>query len=301
MLPPNIIYGHSFPRINENNNNNATINHHQKDIIHHYFPQQHHHPMFFVDGVWHRMPIAPFILPQLPLLFVPPSLEDVFDYNNAIHIEANDDDVLGKEIQLSEYGLRRLTSNEITEDDLAFLKSADKILCTMEESSTESSKESSPLLLSPPPSANSSNFSPIFLPSSPSLIPPSHSRKPTTAKRRNTRKSILKSSPSKRAYRKSSATATHYSNEHFPKLCTASSLPPRPRKQPPPLCIPSLDISREFVGFCNVLKVNPYYAGCTGRVTTFKDEINHTYFVCANCGTRRRYMEKSNSNSSVLD
>lgn len=46
----------------------------------------------------------------------------------------------------------------------------------------------------------------------------------------------------------------------------------------------------EFVGFCGSLKVNPFYSDCMGRVSATKDDDGNCFFLCANCGTRRRYL-----------
>uniref|UniRef100_A0A914XQK3 Uncharacterized protein n=1 Tax=Panagrolaimus superbus TaxID=310955 RepID=A0A914XQK3_9BILA len=190
----------------------------------------------------------------------------------------------------------RLTSADITEEDFAFLKSKNKVLCNLEECSIKSNF--SPSIYSSS-SSNSQNSSPIFL----SPFPPNpiirrdlsqsqHPRK--RVPNRSNAKKIAKISPLiKRTYRKS---YNHNNDENFPKIIV-----PRPRKQPPPLRVSSLDISRGFVGFCGVLNVNPYYAGCPGRITTTKDVIGHTYFICANCGTRRRYLEESSSKTNVLN
>uniref|UniRef100_A0AC34G2J1 Uncharacterized protein n=1 Tax=Panagrolaimus sp. ES5 TaxID=591445 RepID=A0AC34G2J1_9BILA len=104
--------------------------------------------MVYVDGIWHRMPIpypGNFMVPEPQFFFSPPppSLENVFDYNNAIFVE---DDLPEQPTQDNGHGLKRLTSAEITEEDLAFLKSKAKVLSNLEEPS--------------PPISLKSNFSP---------------------------------------------------------------------------------------------------------------------------------------------
>uniref|UniRef100_A0AC34QVA9 Uncharacterized protein n=2 Tax=Panagrolaimus sp. JU765 TaxID=591449 RepID=A0AC34QVA9_9BILA len=49
----------------------------------------------------------------------------------------------------------------------------------------------------------------------------------------------------------------------------------------------------EFVGFCGSLKVNPFFSDCMGRVSATKDDIGNCFFLCANCGTRRRYLPEN--------
>uniref|UniRef100_A0AC34G8E3 Uncharacterized protein n=1 Tax=Panagrolaimus sp. ES5 TaxID=591445 RepID=A0AC34G8E3_9BILA len=125
MLPPNIVYGHhhSLPCSSSNNGNNNNNNNSQ--LFHYQAPLNFCPPMVYVDGIWHRMPIpypGNFMVPEPQFFFSPPppSLENVFDYNNAIFVG---DDLPEQPTQDNGHGLKRLTSAEITEEDLAFLVS----------------------------------------------------------------------------------------------------------------------------------------------------------------------------------
>jgi hypothetical protein len=274
MQQSNIVYGSAYPSSSNNN------------FYHQYPPNP--GQLVYVDGVWHRIPLTYYgngAFPEPHIFFSHPQDFDnynSYDYRNAMILEEITDE------QKADPRVKRLSSADITEEDLAFLNSSEKVLFNLEESSPNSSGHDSPSS-----SPTNLSFSPIFLsPSPPRLNTPSNNnnRKPT---RSNAKRNIKTSPTTKRTYRKSS---NHHGDDNLPKVII-----PRIRKQPPPLRISSLDISRGFVGYCGVLKVNPYFIGCPGRITTIKDKVGYTYFTCANCGTRRRYLEESDSCHDILE